>query len=642
MSGITGVDGLASGIQTTEIVDALIAAARTPTVIQEQRQELLSARLEAVQGFNTRMLSAQLDLTNLRSGTVFNSMTVDSSNIAVLSGSATSNAVQGTYNFEVTRLAQAHQLASQGQSSRAADLGAGTLTLQVGSGASVDLNFDASNSSLDDIAAAINAEDAGVSAYVVEQTGSDPYRLVVQSDETGESSEISLAGSMATALNGGGTFEELTEALDAEITMGGGSLMFSSANNEFNDIIPGVNLVASAVGSSTISVGRDVSGASSAITTFIESLNGAIDYLNANTQVDPGGENSGILLSETDLRRSLDRVIRDIFSVIPGLPQSLNNVASLGIGIDRETGRISIDQGQLSSRLASDPDGVAKIFNNSGSSDDTGIQFAAISAETDVTDPFTVVTTQAAEQATTIGANIAAGVTINSGNRSFAMDVNGNSYSMTLAEGTYTRDEFVTHLQSVLNDELELSDQVLVGLDSDNLTLSTQRYGGSARIEVTASSANGTLAFDTNEYTGQDVAGTINGLAATGTGQVLVGSEGSADGLTLIVTADSTIASASVTVSAGLGQRLGERFTTLTDIENGSIAQKENGLTASIASIGEQIAAVDERLAVRREGLLREFRTMETLIGSLQTQQGFLEGAILGWQNTARAASNNN
>ena len=128
------------------------------------------------------------------------------------------------------------------------------------------------------------------------------------------------------------------------------------------------------------------------------------------------------------------------------------------------------------------------------------------------------------------------------------------------------------------------------------------------------------------------MAGTINGLAATGTGQVLVGSEGVAQGLTLIVTSDTPITAATVTVSSGLGQRLGDRFSVLTDTQNGSITQKENGLAETIASIGEQIAQVDARLEVRREGLLREFRTMETLIGSLQTQQTFLEGAIQGWQ----------
>ena len=317
-------------------------------------------------------------------------------------------------------------------------------------------------------------------------------------------------------------------------------------------------------------------------------------------------------------------------------------MTSIGIGIERDSGRLTIDQSQLAARLASDPDGVADLFNNSGTSDNPGVQFAAITEDTDVTDPFTVVTTQAATQAKTTGADIAGGVTINSSNRSFSLEVNGTAYSMTLGEDTYTRDAFVTHLQTVLDDNLEVGDKVLVGLDGDNITISTERYGTGATINVGTSSANTTIGFATGELTGADVAGTINGLAATGTGQILVGSEGVANGLSLIVSADAPVAAATVNVSAGLGQRLGERFSALTDTQDGSITQKENGLTASIANITEQITKVDERLAVRREGLLREFRTMETLIGSLQTQQGFLEGAILGWQNTARAASGGN
>ena len=77
------------------------------------------------------------------------------------------------------------------------------------------------------------------------------------------------------------SFNELTAARDAEITMGGGALTFSSSTNTFDDIVPGISVTATSLGTATLSVGRDLSGASGIITTFVESLNGAIDYLNA-------------------------------------------------------------------------------------------------------------------------------------------------------------------------------------------------------------------------------------------------------------------------------------------------------------------------------------------------------------------------
>lgn len=648
MSGITGVDGLASGIQTTEIVDAMISAARNSTRVQENRMQFLEARLEAVRGFNTRLLSAQLDLTNLRSGSAFGAMTATPSNASVLSASANSTAVQGNYSFQVTQLAQAHQVATKAQASRGADLGAGTLTLQLGSGSPVELNLDADSSSLDDVAAAINAAGAGVSAYVVEQTGAEPFRLIMQSAETGLASEISLTGTggMESLFNDpiAQTLDTITEAQDAELSMGSGAgaLTFSSATNAFSQVIPGVTINAQSLGSSSLSVGRDVSGASSAISTFVESLNGAIDYLNANTEVDPEGENTGILLSETDLRRSLDGVIRELFSAVPGLPQSLNNVTSIGMGLDRNTGRVTLDEAALNARLASDPNGVAKLFNNSGTSSNPGVQFASISSDTNAESPFAIEITQAAEQATTTGADVAAGVTIDNSNKAFSLAVNGRSYAMNLAEGTYTRDQLVSHLQTVLNEQVSNQDQVVVGLNGDQLTLSTSRYGSSSTIDVGSSSANAVLGFATGLRSGQDVAGTINGQAATGTGQILTGNEGDGKGLSLIVTANAPVASATVNVSVGLGQRLGSRFSLLTDNQNGSITQKENSLTSSITNIDEQIKKVDARLEVRREGLLREFRTMETLIGQLQSQQSFLAGAIDSWSNLSRNVSGGN
>lgn len=644
MTGITGVDGLASGINTTEIVDAMIEVDRSSTRVQERRKVLLEARLEAVRGFNTRLLGAQLDLTNLRSGSTFNAKSATVSSPDIMDAKANNTTANGTFTFQVEQLAAAHQVATGkngGVSSAGAALGAGTLSIQLGQGASVDLAFAEETSSLNAIAQAINNADAGVNAFVIQQSGAQPYRLVLQSEETGLASEINLSATGALAdLFAEDNLETFSEAQDAQVRMGatGTGAVFNSSSNEFKDVIPGLTITAKDVGVSSVTVGTDVSSAAEDITSFVGSLNDAIQYLNANTEVDPDGdEDAGILVSETDLRRGLNSVIRELFTAVPGLPQSMNNVTSIGIGVDRETGEITLDEGRLQAALASNPDGVARLFRNSGVSSEPGVEFASMTSATDVNTPFQIEITQAAAQARVSGASFASGsqVEITDANNLLALNINGRSYEVSLVEGTYTREELADHLQTVLNSTVSNQDRVEVALQGGQLQLNTRSYGSSRSLQISSSPANAVLGFATSKTSGKDVEGTINGELARGTGQVLTGRSGAGDGLSLVVTATGPMSS-TMEVTAGLGRRLGNSINALTDAQRGSIPNKENGLQRNITTLSDNITKAEERLEQRRERYIRQFRAMEGIIGQLNSQQTFLEGQIQAFSNAAR------
>ncbi|TVR14465.1 MAG: hypothetical protein EA401_04535 [Planctomycetota bacterium] len=644
MTGITGVDGLASGINTTEIVDAMIEVDRSSTRVQERRKVLLEARLEAVRGFNTRLLASQLDLTNLRSGSTFNAKSATTSSPEVMTAKANNSAANGTYTFQVEQLAAAHQIATGkngGIASPGASLGAGSLSIQLGQGASVDLEFSEETSSLNAIAQAINNADAGVNAFVIQQSGAQPYRLVLQSEETGLSSEMSVSASGGLAdLFAEENLETFAEAQDAQVRMGatGTGAVFTSASNEFKDIIPGLTITAQDVGVSSVTVGTDVSSAAEDIGSFVESLNDAIKYLNANTEVDPDGdEEAGILVSETDLRRGLNSIVRELFTAVPGLPQSMNNVTSIGLGVNRDTGEITLDEGRLQAALTSNPDGVARLFRNSGVSSEPGVEFASMTAATDVNTPFQVDITQAAEQARLSGATFASGseIEITDANTTLGLTINGRSYEVNLVEGIYTREELADHLQNVLNSTVSNQDRVEVALQGGQLHLNTRAYGSSRSLQISNSPANAVLGFSTNAVKGKDVEGTINGVQAKGTGQVLTGSSGESEGLSVVVTATGPMSS-TVEVTAGLGRRLGNSINALTDAQRGTIPNKENGLQRNITTLSDNITKAEERLEQRRQRYIRQFRAMEGIIGQLNSQQTFLEGQIQAFSNAAR------
>ncbi|MFW5828710.1 MAG: flagellar cap protein FliD N-terminal domain-containing protein [Planctomycetota bacterium] len=109
---VTGIDGLISGMNTSDIIDSMITADRQSVVQLERKQELFSARQEAVQALNLRMLGADLALTKLKRASTFEAKQTASSDESVLSGTAFARAAAGTYDLEVKQLAQAHQIAT--------------------------------------------------------------------------------------------------------------------------------------------------------------------------------------------------------------------------------------------------------------------------------------------------------------------------------------------------------------------------------------------------------------------------------------------------------------------------------------------------------------------------------------------------
>ena len=512
-----GVDGLASGLPTADLIDAMIEGARGATRLTESKKELFELRLEAVRTLNTRLLSARLDSAVLKQSSTFTSRVASSTNTDVMTADANSNAIPGSYALEVTNIASAHQLAAQGQSSQNQVIGSGDVVLQVGNGTQTTISL--TDASLEDIASAINDEDLGITASVINDGQSDPYRLVLQSDQTGDDYAITVSGTddFATLMNQG-NMDELSEALDASINFGsgGGAILIESDTNELTELIPGVDLTLVGAGSVTVNVGTDTSDAQTAITTFVDSVNSSIEYFRTNASYDTETNEAGILFSENDIRRSIESLTRTLTDPVEGLPSDLNMFTAIGIDVDQNTGLFTIDTNKLNSKLSSDPDGVADLFMNRGESSDSSVKFAAMSAATEVDSAFDIEITTPATQAI-VGSlgDLGASTVIDSSNSGLGLIINDTNYFVTMTEGSYTRSELADHLQTIINDAVDSNgSEVEVSLDGDALDLRSKNYGSAQSISVLSGNAQTTLNLSTTQADGVDVAGTIDGETA--------------------------------------------------------------------------------------------------------------------------------
>ncbi|OPZ07843.1 MAG: flagellar hook-associated protein FliD [candidate division BRC1 bacterium ADurb.BinA292] len=123
---------------------------------------------------------------------------------------------------------------------------------------------------------------------------------------------------------------------------------------------------------------------------------------------------------------------------------------------------------------------------------------------------------------------------------------------------------------------------------------------------------------------GVDVAGTIAGITATGSGQVLKGAENShVAGLELEVTTKTPL-STEVHYSKGISTSVFEQLDNLTKASTGLFDTRERSYTRQITDLDDRVDVLNQRLDTEEAAMRKKFTALETKISALQTQGNFL------------------
>ena len=222
---------------------------------------------------------------------------------------------------------------------------------------------DASEGALNAVADEINALEAGVTASVFfDGTG---YRLSLVVDETGSANEI-----LVDIGDSGFNFEQTSSAEDAVIILGeqstpGSGVLISSATNEFDGVIEGVDLtvVAPSDESVTVSVEATDSELINTIQGFISAYNSVRSELDTLTNFDEESLTTGFLFGTNEALRvdlELSRVVTERYSNVG----SFESLAEIGIDVDQD-GQLSLDQAKLQEAFQDDPSSLEKLFTDS-------------------------------------------------------------------------------------------------------------------------------------------------------------------------------------------------------------------------------------------------------------------------------------
>jgi flagellar hook-associated protein 2 len=374
------IGGLASGLNTSEIIASMMALERRPRNLLDTKQTLIETRQQLLRDFQTKLRAVQTAAADLRSvGLWAQTQSVTSTDDRKVSVTSTSGAGVGGYQIEVSQLANAAQRTFR-FTRPAAD---GSVTID-GHATAYRADMTAQ-----EFATQINSDrDATVYAAAL-----DDGTIVLSGRRTGENARFITVDPTATLA------EDPAKARmgrDALYTIDGVARV--SRENVVRDAIPGVTMtlggVTSTSGPVTVSVGApgaDTEAIQRKVQAFVDAYNAAVDAVrskltekavpDSRTQQDikngvadrrtAAQLKAGVLFGDRQLSGLLDTMRTAIYTPVGGLPTAMDSLADLGISTgavaektsaDTLSGKLTLDVERLTRALTEDPNGVRNLL----------------------------------------------------------------------------------------------------------------------------------------------------------------------------------------------------------------------------------------------------------------------------------------
>jgi flagellar hook-associated protein 2 len=349
-----------SGIDVQGTVDQLMVVERQPETQMKAEQTTLSAQASAIGTINNALSSLKSSvqvLTNFAGQ--LGAKAINSSNSGLVTATADGTASLGNHQITVNSLATTSSFFTNTLATSSTTVGQGSFDIQVNGAKTASITVDSTNNTLDGVAAAINAANAGVTASVIVDTKG--ARLSILSSSSGAAGEVSLANNTTNL-----TFKQAVVGKDASISVDG--IDISSGSNLVKGVIPGVTLsLLGADPNASVSLGitPDVSQANSAIQAFVTNYNTAIQLVNGQSVYDPTTKFSQPLSGDSSLSIVQQQLYSGIAYTTAASNNGINSLSSLGITVNND-GTLTVDSTKLNSALTTQNADVQNFFQTTG------------------------------------------------------------------------------------------------------------------------------------------------------------------------------------------------------------------------------------------------------------------------------------
>ncbi len=364
MAGSITSLGVGSGLDLESLVQNLVAAESRPIQLLESRKANIDLKISGFGAVQSALSEFQTAVNALNNSDAFRGVSAASSDDGVSTASALQSAVTGSNVVQVTQLAQNNKLGSQSFTDESEVIGTGQLSFTVGS-ESFTLDITTENNTLAQIRDAINTDpnNASVQASIINVD--EGSKLIITANQSGLTNQINftVTDDDANDVDDAGlsqlvfSIQELDAAQNATLLVDGFAVTRSS--NEIDDVIQGVNLSLSSVGTTTVTVSENLAVAK----TTIETLVTAYNSLSAALAVQRGSTLSG---ENTIL--NIESRVRELFSArYNDSGDNVNYLFQLGLSFDRD-GVLSFDGEKYDEQIGNNISEIQSLFTNA----DTG------------------------------------------------------------------------------------------------------------------------------------------------------------------------------------------------------------------------------------------------------------------------------
>ena len=354
--------GAGSGIDTQQLAKDLMEATREPRkAIIDEKITKSEARISGYGVIQFSLGELKTAFSGLNDLSDFASLQVANTQSSAMSVVASPTAAAGSYQVNVTQVAQAQRTSSDGFAERSTALNSGAsfdLTLSVNGGTNQTITVDTDTPA--GVVAAINGADLGITAQLIQTSGTSPWKIVVTGEE-GEEQDFTLTAPVDLGFDD--VANELQTAQNALLTVNG--LSIERTTNSVSDVIDGVtfNLATVTTGAARIDLTRDTSG----ITQKIDDLVTAYKNFEENLKIlgDRASEveEFGGALAGDSLLQNIRTQVRSMLTATSSTPgTTVKAPRDVGLTFDRN-GVLQFDKDKLAKQLQSNFDEVANMFS---------------------------------------------------------------------------------------------------------------------------------------------------------------------------------------------------------------------------------------------------------------------------------------
>ncbi|MES2049019.1 MAG: flagellar filament capping protein FliD [Pseudomonadota bacterium] len=652
--------GIGSNLDVTSLINKLMQIESQPLTTLARKEASYQAKLTAYGSLSSALSSFQSSFASLSSTSTFQNLTANASDSTVLSASTSSVASAGSYNITVGQLAKSQVLSSAGQVSTTAAIGAGassTISIQFGtiSGGTLTngiytgstflqdadqgvgtITIDSTNNSLQGIRDAINSANKGVTASIVGDGSATPYHLVLSSSKTGATSSLKIDvtgdATLQSLLNynpeAAQNFTETSSAQNATLTVNGISIV--SASNTVSEVVQGTSITLTKAGTTTLALVNNTSGVQSSVNGFIKGYNDLQTTLKNLIGFDAASKKGGVLIGDATARGVQNQIRTALSSAVNGLGGNITTLSSIGISFQKD-GTLSLDSTKFQAALNTNFSEISGLFATIGKATDSLVKYSSVTSATAQGAYPLSISALATQGVLTGDLDLTAGNTTILANTSLNVTLDGITAAVSLAAGSYTSSQLATLIQTSVNGTTAFSNsgaKITASITGGGfLQLQSTAYGTISNVTLadgtgtTAASLSGTILTGA---AGVNVAGSINGATATGSGQFLTGTPGTpAEGLKVLVSGGNIGARGTINFSRGYASQLTTLFETITG-SAGSISSTTDGVNKSIKDIGKQRELLTSRLIDTEARYRKQFTALDRIISGLNNTSTFL------------------